>query len=110
MYAQHLKLSNLVCIVDNNNSQTRAVPSLNLKNKFESFGWQSREIDGHNIAAIEQALFSEDIPLSATKPLVVIANTVKGKGIKVMEEDHFAWHHRAPTEAEFALFKEELLR
>lgn len=106
MYAEQLKLSNLVCIIDNNNSQIRAMVSVNLKEKFESFGWLSCEIDGHNLVEIADALFSEKVN-NLTKPLSIIANTVKGKGIKEMEND-FTWHHRAPTESEFKLFKKEL--
>jgi len=108
MYASHLNLSNLVCIVDNNNSQTRAIPSVSLKEKFASFGWKIDEIDGHNVLEIERALFGKRVK-QLIKPLAVIANTIKGRGIKAMENDHFAWHHRVPTETEFNLFKAELL-
>ena len=109
MYAEQLKLANLVCIIDNNNSQARAMTSINLKEKFEAFGWEAKEIDGHNLEEITNALFSQETS-SARKPLCVVANTVKGKGIKALEQDHFAWHHRAPTEEEFALFQKELLQ
>lgn len=109
MFAEQLKLSNLVCIVDNNNSQIRAMVSINLKEKFESFGWLSQEINGHNPIEIEKALFSKGVD-KLNKPLCVIANTVKGKDIKEMENDFFVWHHRTPTKSEFELFKKELLQ
>lgn len=106
MYTQHLNLSNLVCIVDENNSQIRAVPSINLAEKFRAFGWEAKEIDGHSIKEIDRALFSTN---DSRQPLCVVARTVKGKGVKVMENDFFSWHHKAPTDEEFAAFKQELL-
>ncbi len=105
LYVKHLELNNLVCIVDNNNSQGRAVISDNLKGKFSSFGWEVYEIDGHNISEIEKTLF---IDHSLKKPLCVVANTKKGKGIKIMEEDYFTWHHKSPSDEEFNLFLKEL--
>lgn len=106
MYAEQLQLSNLVCVIDKNNSQSRAKVSINIKEKFESFGWDAQEVDGHKLEEIADALF-RDKAKSARKPLCIVANTVKGKGIQEMEGD-FSWHHRAPTESEFAAFKEEL--
>lgn len=106
MYAQHLDLSNLVCIIDENNSQIRAVPSINLAEKFRAFGWEAKEIDGHNIEEIDRALFSTK---DSRRPLCVVARTVKGKGVKAMENDFFVWHHKAPTDEELAAFKKELL-
>jgi len=90
------KLDNLVVIVDCNKLQAleeiENVSYLNLKKKFEEFGWYVQEIDGHN--------FDELIPaLNKTvqnKPSLVIANTVKGKGIKYMENNP-EWHGRRPT-------------
>lgn len=107
MYAEQLKLSNLVCVIDDNNSQTRAVTSINIPQKFQSFGWQVRVIDGHNIEMIEKALF--DMEGLSDDPLCVVARTVKGKGVKAMENDPFSWHHKAPTDEELAAFKKELL-
>ena len=108
MYAEQLKLNNLVCIVDNNKSQTRAMTSVNLKEKFEAFGWDTYEIDGHNIVKLEKVLFINNSG-PRKKPLCIVANTVKGKGIKELEENYFAWHHKAPTEEELEKFKKELL-
>ena len=109
MYGEQLGLTNLVCIIDNNNSQTRAMISINLKEKFKSFGWDSYEIDGHNVQEITRALFN-DSAKAEQKPLCLVANTVKGKGIQLMEENHFAWHHKAPSKSEFEIFKKELLQ
>ena len=99
------KLNNLVCIVDNNNSQTRSLPVEDLGKKFQSFGWKVWDIDGHDIEMISRAItyLNPD-----EKPTAVIANTIKGKGIKEIENDMFAWHHRAPTDEELERFCEEI--
>ena len=99
------KLNNLVCIVDNNNSQTRSLPVEDLGKKFQSFGWKVWDIDGHDIEMISRAI--TDLNLDE-KPTAVIANTIKGKGIKEIENDMFAWHHRAPTDEELERFCEEI--
>ncbi len=106
MYAEQLNLLNLVAVVDNNKSQVRAMTSINLKEKFHSFGWEVREINGHDLDEITKALFGKE----GTKPLCVIANTTKGKGVREMEENFFTWHHKAPTELELEVFKNELLK
>lgn len=109
MYAQQLKLSNLVCVIDENLSQMRAMTSVNIGEKFEAFGWEVKHTDGHNIAKIEEALFSEGNRLTPEKPLCVIAKTVKGKGVKAIESDFFSWHHKGPNDEELTAFKAELL-
>jgi transketolase len=109
MYAEQLGLENLVCIVDNNNSQVRAMVSTNLAGKFGAFGWDVREADGHNVPELEKALFDQDKDASK-KPLCIVARTVKGKGVKAMEEDTFSWHHRAPTDEELEKFKVEIFQ
>ena len=106
IYAQQLKLTNLVCVLDNNNSQIRAITTINLAEKFMSFGWKIYEIDGHDFNWIDCALFNKEIQ-GTNRPVCVVARTVKGKGIKEME-NNFAWHHRAPNDSEFPLFVEEL--
>ena len=98
MSAVQFKLQNLVIIIDKNNIQyddfTNNVINMNpLKNKFESFGICTVEIDGHNIEAIEKALKTEH----NNKPLCIIANTIKGKGISFMENDP-KWHNNILTE------------
>lgn len=107
LYASHLNLSNLICIVDNNNSQIRAVPSGDLSQKFKSFGWKVFEVkDGHDVDELEKIIFQEG---ENDKPICIIAYTKKGKGVKEMEENMFAWHHRAPTKKECEEFKNEIL-
>ena len=108
MYAEQLKLSNLTCIIDENKSQTRAMTSVNIPDKFKAFGWEVQRIDGHDLAQIEKALFSP-ARTNPELPYCVVASTVKGKGIKAMEADFFSWHHKAPTAEELSAFKAELL-
>ncbi len=107
MYAEQLNLSNLICIIDNNNSQTRAKTSINLKQKFEAFGWHTNSVDGHNFKEISMALFSKEAK-SLTVPYCLIARTIKGKGVKQVESDMFTWHHKAPTAEELVEFKKEV--
>ena len=105
MVASKNKLDNLVCIIDNNNSQIRSLPSESLGDKLMSFGWAVWNIDGHDIDMISRAItdYNEE-----NKPMVVIANTIKGKGISDIENDMFAWHHRAPNEDECKTFIKEI--
>lgn len=98
--AAHFVLGNLVAIVDKNGLQydgdTCCVLSMeNLTAKWESFGWTAVEIDGHNVAALYDALSR-----CGDKPLAVIANTVKGKGVSFMENNP-AWHHARLSQAQF---------
>ncbi len=93
LFASHHKLNNLIAIVDYNLIQGRGKTSeiinyKSLKNIFESFGWQSKVINGHEINQIQKSMSLKNLK----KPLVVIANTVKGKGIKNLEntlESHY---------------------
>ena len=107
MYAEQLGLDNLVCIVDKNNSQTRAMTSINIEKKFESFGWAVKTVQGHDLVEIDDALFGA--ASRQTVPYCVVALTVKGKGVKEMEDEMFTWHHRSPTDDELERFKNEIL-
>ena len=70
-----------------------------LTGKWEAFGWHAQQIDGHNFEAINQAL---DTARSETKkPSVIVADTIKGKGISFMEDDN-NWHYRTPNAEELA--------
>jgi transketolase len=90
LLASHHGLDNLVCLLDHNHSTDRAVGIGNTTSKFSAFGWQTHEIDGHNIDAITS------IPMTTGKPTFVLCNTVKGKGIAIMENNP-EWHHKSPT-------------
>jgi transketolase len=102
LFAAHHRLDNLINIVDYNKIQSlgSVEETLNLEplaEKFNSFGWLVREIDGHNLAEIEHVL--DKTPLEAGKPTCIIAHTVKGKGISFME-NQVLWHYRSPNEQE----------
>lgn len=97
MFAHHYKLDNLVGIVDRNMIQidgfTEETMSLEpYKAKWEAFGWIVREIDGHDFSQIVQTL--NKAPFKANKPSLVIAKTIKGKGISFMENNP-QWHGKA---------------
>ena len=102
MFASAQKLGNLCVIVDYNKWQATARSNETLqlsplREKWEAFGWDAREIDGHNIGELAAAM--EKVPLGIGKPIALIAHTVKGKGVSFMEDDN-NWHYRAPTSEE----------
>ena len=99
--AAHYKLDNLTAILDHNTLQitghTRDVMSNEPVNeKWRSFGWHVRSVNGHDYAALTKALTD---PPEPGKPTFIIANTVKGKGVSFME-NVAKWHHGVPSEAE----------
>ena len=96
-FAAHQRLANLTVIVDCNAQQgfgtTSEVLDMEpLAAKWQSFNWCVHEVDGHDHPALAQAL----APLGACHPTVVLAHTVKGKGVSYME-DQLAWHYRSPN-------------
>ena len=109
MLGASLKLDNLYAFIDYNKWQAtgRSKETLTLeplRGKWESFGWQVIEIDGHEFLDILNA-FQEG--KKSKKPTVVIANTVKGKGVSFMEDDN-NWHYRIPTLDEVKAARKEL--
>ncbi|MDK2562105.1 transketolase [Romboutsia sedimentorum] len=99
MSAAHYKLDNLVAFVDynklqidGNNEDVMGIKPLD--KKFESFGWNVITIDGHDFKQIEKAL--QSVKEIKQKPTVIIANTVKGKGVSFME-NNAGWHGSAPS-------------
>ena len=99
MFAAHHKLDNVVCIVDYNKIQldgfVKDILDLEpLAEKWRSFGWHAIELDGHNISAL-QAAFAEAATVKG-QPTVLIANTIKGKGVSFMENNP-KFHGMAPT-------------
>jgi transketolase len=102
LFAPQHRLDNLVAIIDYNKIQSLGsvaeVMDLHpLADKFRAFRWAVREIDGHDHVQIRDALSS--IPWEEGKPNVVIAHTVKGKGVDFME-DKLQWHYSSPNEAQ----------
>ena len=107
MVADNLKLDNLICIVDDNRSQTRSMPSNNISKKFTAFGWRVIEVsDGHNIDDLKEAISTAGN--SDGRPTCIVCKTIKGKGIKDMENNMFAWHHGPPNKEQYERFCEEL--
>ncbi len=104
-------LNNLVTIIDFNRLQaTNYVENImnagDFRKKWEAWGFDVLEIDGHNLKEVHDALYIDRTNLPS-KPRVVIANTVKGKGIPLMENNP-QWHSRIPTEAELCQILEEM--
>jgi transketolase len=103
LMASSLKLSNIVAFVDNNDFQSlgrtsETHPSFYpLAAKFQAFGWETAEIDGHD----PQAIYGAVICRSGTRPLMVCATTTKGKGVSYMEHVPI-WHYRSPNKEEYA--------
>jgi len=98
IFASRFNLDNLVAIVDKNKWQaydrTNTIQNLKLlKSKWEAFGWSCKEVDGHNFDELRNVLGS--LPFEPGKPSILIANTVKGKGIPEME-DKMEWHYKSP--------------
>lgn len=110
LFAPHHKLDNLIAIIDYNKIQSlgrvKEVIDLDpLSDKWRSFGWSVREIDGHDLTLIEQVL--EEVPYEPNHPSCIIAHTIKGKGISFME-DKLLWHYKAPLGEEFDMALAEL--
>lgn len=109
MFAAHHKLNNLIAIVDRNKQcVTDFTENFNrlepIDMRFQSFGFETIRINGHSHAAIKEALlkFKE-----SERPLVIIADTIKGKGISFME-GAIEWHHGTPTEKQYESAKRQL--
>jgi transketolase len=110
LFAPHHQLDNLVVIVDYNKIQSlgHVKDVLDLEpfaDKWRSFRWAVREVDGHDIDALTGALGS--VPFEPGKPSCLIAHTVKGKGISFME-NQLLWHYRSPQGEEYQRAMAEL--
>jgi transketolase len=109
--AGHRKLENLTLIVDRNRLQqgarTEETASLDpLDDKFRAFGWEVEMIDGHDHQQLYDVLHAS--PRGRGKPLCVIANTIKGKGVSFMH-DNVNWHHGVPTKEQYEQAMRELV-
>jgi transketolase len=107
--AQH-KLDNLLLIVDYNRIQSfgsvKDVLDLDpLADKFRAFGWAVKEVDGHDVRQLADTF--AQVPFEGGKPSVVIAHTVKGKGVSFME-DSLQWHYQSPSSEQVKLALQEL--
>lgn len=105
--AARYKLDNLVAILDYNKVQqfgwqypVELVPIENPASKFKAFGWNTIEIDGHDFQSIFNAF--EEAKQTEGKPCIIIAHTIKGKGVS-FAEGQYQWHARVPNDEELAL-------
>jgi len=108
LIANRFKLDNLIVVIDRNRIQSldfteSTIPLEPLGGKWKSFGWQVAEINGHSIGEIQSALETR------TTCKVVIANTIKGKGVSFMENS-VKWHYKPPSDKELELALLEVLR
>ncbi len=106
--APTLELDNLTVIVDHNKLQAmddleNIVHMKPFADKWKAFGWNVVEIDGHNHAEIKDALLTRQ----AQRPTLVVANTIKGKGVSFMENVPI-WHYRMPNDKELPILFEDL--
>jgi transketolase len=104
MAASHYGLDNLVGIVDGNGLQIsgkvdEVMRQSPLTERWRAFGWEVVEIDGHEMGSIVGAF--DELPAKSGSPTLVMAHTVKGKGVSFIE-DQVAWHHKVPTEEQYA--------
>lgn len=109
MTAPAFGVDNLIAILDCNRIQKmdfveKTIGAPNWKEKFISFGWDVIETDGHDIEAFSESILCAN---KTSKPRLIIANTIKGKGISIMENNP-NWHFKLPGRKELKVFKEEL--
>lgn len=112
LFANHYKLNNLIVIIDHNKMQSMDYCENTIKlepfrKKWEAFGWNVKEIDGHNHDELRKAM--KNVSQETEKPTVIIANTVKGKGISFME-NNIVWHYRDPQGEDYENAVNELER
>lgn len=108
--AAHYRLDNLYVILDYNKQQiTGSVQEVmntdSIDDKLKSFGWATKEVDGHNLQELENVLNSG--PLEIGKPSFIIAHTIKGKGVSFME-GVLKWHHGVPSPEQYVQAQNEL--
>lgn len=107
MFASHHKLDNLTVVVDYNKIQSfgmtnEVINQESMVDRWKSFGWDVFEVDGHNFASLTDAFLKP-----CSRPKVIIAHTVKGKGISFME-NKLEWHYKSPNQEQFDLAISEL--
>jgi len=108
------KLTNLTVIVDYNKIQSlgrvdEVVPLEPFADKWRAFGWDTREVDGHDVRGLLGFLDPDGWQPAGGRPRCIIAHTIKGKGVSFMEDD-LLWHYRTPKGEEYERAREELER
>jgi transketolase len=109
MSAAHFKLPNITAVVDYNHLQTdgtteEVMDTGDVRAKFESFGWDSIEIDGHDMTAVTEAL---ERSRTLDRPSAIVCQTKKGRGVSFME-DRFGFHGKPPSQEQAEEALEEL--
>jgi transketolase len=92
LLSKKLNLKNLVCILDKNDSTENVVSLMDIKSVFNSIGWNTWEVNGHDVNEI----YKVSRELENSGPSLVVANTIKGKGSSILENNR-EWHHKAPS-------------
>jgi transketolase len=110
MFAGGQRLEKVCAIIDYNKWQATARSNETLmlsplREKWEAFGWDAHEVDGHDVVALARLMNAT--PNGSGKPVALIAHTVKGKGVSFMEDDN-NWHYRAPNASEVKIAFAEL--
>ena len=110
MFAAHHSFDNLVVVVDRNSlcilGRTEELVRMEpMEEKWRAFGWHVERVDGHSFAALQDAFGL--IGRTGRRPLAIVADTVKGKGISFME-GRSEWHNRMPSEAQIVQVRQEL--
>jgi len=110
MSASHYKLDNLIAIIDRNRLQisgnTEEVMTIEpIKQRWESFGWEVTDVNGHHLEELINTFRS--LPVKKRKPHLVIAHTIKGKGVSFIE-NKAKWHHGEPNQDQYNLAIEEI--
>ena len=110
MFAAARRLNHLAIVVDYNKWQATGrsdeiMQLASLRDKWDSFGWEAVEVDGHSMSELTAAFART--PTDSGRPLAVVAHTVKGKGVSFMEDDN-NWHYRIPTTDEVKQAHREL--
>jgi transketolase len=105
LFASAKKLDNIIAFIDYNKWQAtgrsdEVLGIAPLSEKWEKFGWETHEINGHDLEAIYEAATHAKNKSPNGKPTMIVCNTIKGKGVSFMEDDN-NWHYRAPNEEEF---------
>jgi transketolase len=107
LIAQNLRLGNFCLIIDKNNSINQILAFPDMKKIWESLGWEVYELNGHDELELTE-VFKKISFNFESKPKVIIANTIKGKGVSFIE-GHGPWHHKIPSEKEMDEIRKELL-
>ena len=105
-HVANLRLGNMCAVVDWNGSAATLMPRDDLYNKWKSFGWNTNLVDGHNLSSLDKAFKDLKFSLNDT-PNVLIAKTIKGRGVSFIE-GHGKWHHKIPSNDEMTEIMKEL--